>query len=388
MKKIIYLFFLLNSIIIFSQNEEKTIIIKDIDTELPIEDATVFITKSKQTLLSNAEGTVNFILNGLSNIEISHPSYNPMKLRSNLLKDKKNVFFLKSSITGLDEIIVTKQHPQKILKSIIDNSKQKLTIPGRLKVYSREFYKKNGTNSYYNDGLLNFQLYGKEKNIKADILIEQNRSYGLVDEDFSPDLLGYNLNDIIQNYYNFKYLEPLLDPNARKKYDFLIKSNSKNEDYLIMSITPVDPSKILRDDFTIVYDRKKKLILEASSFVSPSIIAGVKEKTSIGSKNIYKSSFKTMFRIDNSNYYLVGSKEEVGFERIDKKNVKTDIEVKNYFVITHFSTHKFTYDHTDVFKDKTLYNKKNSILTNYWDVSGLVATEEEEAIIASLEFRP
>jgi hypothetical protein len=72
----------------------------------------------------------------------------------------------------------------------------------------------------------------------------------------------------------------------------------------------------------------------------------------------------------------------------DKKNNKTDIEVKNYLITTNFSTHKFTYKDSEVFKEKTLFNIKNSILTNYWDVSGLTPTEEEEAIISSLEFRP
>jgi hypothetical protein len=388
MKKVLFLFLLLYSIVVSSQNEEKTIVVKDIDTEQPIEDATIFISKTKQTLLSNVEGTASFILNGISNIQITHSSYNTIKLRSNILKDKINVVYLKNNITGLDEIIITKQHPQKILKTIVDNSIKKLTIPARLKVYSREFFKLNGTNSYYNDGLLNFQLFGTTKNFKSDVLVEQNRSYGLVYEDISNDLLGYNLNNIIQNYYNFKYLSPILEPKAKKEYDFLIKSYSKNDDYYLMTVTPMDNAKQMLDDFTIVYDRKKKLIIEASSYVSPMTVAKLKEKTAVGSKNIYKSLFKTIYRQDNFNYYLVSSKEEIGFERIDKKNSKTDIEVKNYFITTNFSTHKFTYKDSEVFKEKTLYNIKNSILTNYWDVSGLTPTEEEEAIISNLEFRP
>lgn len=388
MKKVLFLFLLLYSIVVSSQNEEKTIIVKDIDTEKPIEDATIFISKTKQTLLSNAEGTASFILNGISNIQITHSSYSTIKLRSNILKDKINVVYLKNNITGLDEIIITKQHPQKILKTIVDNSIKKLTIPARLKVYSREFFKLNGTNSYYNDGLLNFQLFGTTKNFKSDVLVEQNRSYGLVYEDISNDVLGYNLNNIMQNYYNFKYLNPILEPKAKKEYDFLIKSYSKNDDYYLMTVTPIDNAKQMFDDFTILYDRKKKLIIEASSYVSPMTVAKLKEKTAVGSKNIYKSLFKTIYRQDNFNYYLVSSKEEIGFERIDKKNSKTDIEVKNYFITTNFSTHKFTYKDSEVFKEKTLYNIKNSILTNYWDVSGLTPTEEEEAIISNLEFRP
>ena len=96
--------------------------------------------------------------------------------------------------------------------------------------------------------------------------------------------------------------------------------------------------------------------------------------------------FKSIYRIDGFGYYLVGSKEEIGFSKIDKKKT-TDIEVKNCFVITSFSDKGFTYNDSDVFKDKTLYNKKNSILTNYWDVSGLTSTDEEQKIIAELEFR-
>lgn len=386
MKRTFILFFLIFSITAFSQNEEKIIVLKDADTNLPIEDATVFVAKTKQTLLSNVEGTVNFVLNGVSNIQITHSSYASVKLRSTTLKEKQNVVYLKNSITGLEEIIITKQHPQKILKTIVENSVKKLTIPARLKVYSREFFKLNGTNSYYNDGLMNFQLFGNAKNFKTDILVEQNRSYGLINEEIANDVLGYNLNDIMQNYYNFKYLNPILEPKAKKEYDFLIKSYSKNDDYYLMTVTPVDNVKELKDDFAILYDRKRKLIIEVSSFVSPTTIANTKDKTTVGSKNIYKSLFKTIYRQENSNYYLVSSREEIGFERIEK-NKKTDIEVKNYFVTTNFSNHNYTYKDSEVFKDKTLYNKKNSILTNYWDVSGLTATDEEEEIILKIEGR-
>ncbi len=387
MKKIAIAFLLIFSSIAFSQNEEKIILLKDADTNLPIEDATVYVAKTRQTLLSNVEGAVNFVLNGISNIQITHSSYVSVKLRSNTLKEKQNVVYLKNSITGLEEIIVTKQHPQKILKTIVESSIKKLTIPARLKVYSREFFKLNGANYHYSDGLMNFQLFGNNKNLKTDILVEQNRSYGLLTGQISGDVLGYNLNDIMQNYYNFKYLNPILEPKARKEYDFLLKSYPKNEDYYLMTVTPVDNVAEIRDDFTILYDRKKKIIIEVSSFVSPTTIANTKDKTTVGSKNIYKSSFKTIYRQDSFNYYLVSSREEIGFERIDKKNIKTDIEVKNYFVTTNFSNHNYTYKDSEVFKEKTLYNKKNSILTNYWDVSGLTPTDEEQEIILQVEAR-
>ncbi|WP_439554655.1 hypothetical protein [Flavobacterium macrobrachii] len=385
MKKTILLFFLVFSFTISAQEVEHTIIVKDADTNNPIEDVSVYITKTKQLLLSNSEGKVTFDLTGISNIQVSHSSYVTVNIRSSALLKTDNIIYLKNNTKDLDEIIITKQHPQKILKALVQNSIKQLTVPARLKVYSREFFKMNGTYSYYNDGLMNFQIFGRDKNFKSNILVEQNRSIGLINEEISGDVLGYNLNNIMENYYNFKYLEPILAERAKKDYEFVIKVYSANNNYNLISATPLDEGKGLKDDFTIIYDPKKKLIIEVSSIIAPSSLTRSKEKTAVGSKNIYKSIFKTIYRTDTQNYYLASSKEEIGFERVDKHNKTTDIEVRNYFVTTNFSNQNYIYKESEVFKDKTLYNKKNVILSDYWNVSGLAATDEEKEIIDKIE---
>jgi len=384
-KKTILLLFFVFSFTISAQEVERSIIVKDADTNNPIEDVSVFITKTKQLLLSNSEGKVTFDLNGISNIQVSHSSYVTVNIRSSALLKTDNIIYLKNNTKDLDEIIVTKQHPQKILKALVQNSIKQLTVPARLKVYSREFFKMNGTYSYYNDGLMNFQIFGRDKNFKSNILVEQNRSIGLINEEISGDVLGYNLNNIMENYYNFKYLEPILVERAKKDYEFVIKVYSANNNYNLISATPLDEGKGLKDDFTIIYDPKKKLIIEVSSIIAPSSLTRSKEKTAVGSKNIYKSIFKTIYRTDTQNYYLASSKEEIGFERVDKNNITTDIEVRNYFVTTNFSNQNYIYKESEVFKDKTLYNKKNVILSDYWNVSGLAATAEEKEIIDKIE---
>jgi hypothetical protein len=384
MKNILIALFLILSSQVSSQNVEKTITVIDAETNLPIEDVTIFILKTKQALISNAVGKVNFKLTGSSNIQVTHSAYVTVTVRSSALLKTDNIIYLKSNVTNLDEIIITKQHPQKILKALVENSIKKLTVPARLKVYTREFFKLNGNYAYYNDGLMNFQVFGKEKKFKSNILVEQNRSFGLVNEEISSDVLGYNLNDIMQNYYNFKYLNPILDPKSKKDFDFVLKAYTKNKNYNIMLVSPLENTKGLQDDYTIIYDYKKKIIIEVSSVVSPSTLTRVKDKKAIGSKNIYKSIFKTIYRFDDDIYYLVSSKEEIGFERVDK-NAMTDIEVRNYFITTNFSNQNYTYKESEVFKDKTLYNKKNVVLTNYWDVSGITPTDEEQEIILKIE---
>jgi hypothetical protein len=230
---------------------------------------------------------------------------------------------------------------------------------------------------------MNFQIFDKTKKVNSNILVEQNRSIGLLDVDITSDLLGYNLNDIMENYYNFKYLSPLLQSDAKKEYDFIIKVYSKNKEYNIISAIPTEKAKGLADDFSIVYDPEQKIIIEVSSVLSPSIVSKVEDKKTVGSKNIYKSFFKTIYKKESENYYLVSSKEEIGFEKIEKDKTK-NIEVKNYFITTNFSNQNYSFKENEVFKDKTLYNKKNVILSDYWNVSGITATQEEQEIIDTI----
>jgi hypothetical protein len=135
-----------------------------------------------------------------------------------------------------------------------------------------------------------------------------------------------------------------------------------------------------------VYDPEEKIIIEVSSVLSPSIVSKVEDKKTVGSKNIYKSFFKTIYKKESENYYLVSSKEEIGFEKIEKDKTK-NIEVKNYFITTNFSNQNYSFKENEVFKDKTLYNKKNVILSDYWNVSGITATQEEQEIIDTINGR-
>ena len=346
MKRTLLVFLLLVSSCVLAQKIERTLIIKDMDTQLPLEDVTVLVAKTKQILISNKEGEVSFIVNGNSNIQLSHPSYVSMTVRPATLKQNGNIIYLKSSLNKLDELVVTRQHPQKILKSLVANSIKKFNVPARLKVYS-----------YYTDGLLNFQIVGDQKKLNSTILVEQNRSFGVVEEEVSADLLGYNLNNIMENYYTFKYLAPLLDPKAKDSYYFLVRSYSENDAYYVLTATPLDNSKGLLDEFKIIYDNQKNLIIEVSSKISEISLARNSGKAVKGAKNIYMSNVKTTYRVEEA----------------------------NYLVTTNFSNQNYTYREPQVFKDKSLINKGNSILTNYWDFSGLAATDEEQRIIAIIE---
>ncbi|KRD09934.1 hypothetical protein ASE21_09415 [Flavobacterium sp. Root901] len=384
MRKFILLFFVLIGFNAFSQEEQYSIIVKDIETQLPIENATVVILKTKQILTSNKEGKVSFMLTGGSNVQVSEKNYENLTVRwTSLNGDQKFIVYLKSNNTKLDEIVLSKQAPQKVLQKLVLTSSKRLADSYRLKVYVREFFMLDNKYSYFNDGLVNFQFSGSPS---TTLLVEQNRSYGLLETDISADLRGYDLNNIMKNYNDFKYFDPLLDPKAKKEYDFIIKGHPKNKDYYVMYITPLDKAKDAIDNFEIVYDPEKKLIIEFKIDVTPQNLDKVEEKTGANSKNITKSFINVNYRLDGENYYLLGSNEEIAYDLILKDQVKK-IQVRNSFITTNFNKQNFTYKESDVFKEKSLFNKRNKILTNYWDISGFVSTDEEKAIIASLDYK-
>nr|WP_294787172.1 hypothetical protein [uncultured Flavobacterium sp.] len=383
MKKLLLLVIvLLSNISVFAQSEEYSVLVKDIETLQPIENATVVVLKTKQVLMTNEDGKVTFVLSGGSNVQVSEMNYEDLTLRWASLKENEFVVYLKNKKENLDEVVVSQENLQKTLQRIVANSKQKISTAHRLKVYVREFFMLDNQYSYYNDGLVNFQF---NKNNTTTLLVEQNRSYGLLETDVSADLMGYNLNNIMENYSNFKYFEPLLDSKAKKDYDFTVKGHSKNKDYYVMSVTPLDKAKEAVDNFEVIYDPAKKIILEYTISVTPAGFDKI-EKTKVGEKNTTKSVINVSYRLDGNDYYLLSSNEEIGYTLIQKEKSK-NIQVRNSFVTTGFNKQNFTYNESDVFKEKSLFNKKNKILTNYWDISGFTATDQEKAIIASLEFK-
>lgn len=382
-KKLFSVFILLFSVLSFSQSEI-TVILKDVDTDLPIADAIITVLRTNQGLISNAEGVFKLNLTRPSMIEIAHTSYKKYQVKSNtLIQEGVNIITLERVTEVLEDVILTDKHPQDILKDLIKNSLKKLTIPANLRVYTREFFKRDNAYSFYNDGLVNFQILEDKKAVKTDILVEQNRTIGLVDE-FDKDLLGYNLNNLMENYYQFKYLNDILDPKSKKKYDFQLVTYPQNEDYLVIRVKPYSTVDGFLSEYSILYESKRKLILEVSS----SLPADRAEKNSglldFKNRKIYKSNFKTTYRLESKDYYLANSKEEIGF-KMDKNKKEVTFEVTNYLITTEFRTAIFKYKDTEIFKDKTLLNKKDSVLTEYWEIdTGVLLTQTEKDIINNL----
>lgn len=388
MKKVFLICFILVSFLSFSQTKEVTLIFKDKSSGSYVENVIVNIIRTDENFQSNKEGLVKFKLDKPSRIIISQTEYKQVALNSITFKSSEITVELESISQDIEDIVITNRQSFSILKTLINKSKKQLTAPINLKIYSREFFKYNNEYTSYSDGLVNFCLKEKPDKFDADILVEQNRTYNLINnEKIEKKTLSYNMYDIIQNYYDFKYIHNLAESKAKKKFEFEIKTVRGKDNFYQMLITPKPEIEEFLPTVSIIYDYKKNIILELDYYVESNRFefADVSNLKIIKGK-VFNSTFKALYILDGEDYFLASTKEEIGIIVRDKKDLENKIEVTNYLMTNKHSKKFVPYQKEDIFKEKSLINKKNSIITEYWETnSGLLLTESERKIVENLQ---
>lgn len=390
MKNLFFFGLILFSVLSFSQTKEVVLVFKDKTSGALIENVVVAILRTDENFQSNKEGVVKFNLNKPSRISIKHTEYKELSINSANLKDVETVIFLENISQDIEDVVITNRQSFNILKTLINKSMKQLTAPINLKIYSREFFKYNNEYSSYSDGLVNFCLKEKPDKFAADILVEQNRTYNLINnEKIEKKTLSYNMYDIIQNYYDFKYIANLAESKAKKKFDFEIKTVKGKADFYQMIIVPKPEIEEFLPTVTVIYDNRKNIILELEYFVEPnrfeySDVSNLK----VVKGKVFNSVFKALYILDGDDYFLASTKEEIGLMVKDKKDVENKVEIANYLITTQHSRKFVPYEKEDVFKEKSLINKKNAIITEYWETnSGLLLTSEEKKIVDNLQLK-
>jgi hypothetical protein len=388
MKNTFFFCLILTSLLSFSQTKEITLIFKDKASGNLVENVLVNILRTDENFQSNKEGLVKFRLEKPSKIFVTHAEYKQVTLNSVSFKELEITVELEIISQDIEDVIITNRQSFSILKKLINKSMNELTAPINLKIYSREFFKFDNEYTSYSDGLVNFCLKDKPDKFAADILVEQNRTYNLINnEKIEKKTLSYNMYDIIQNYYDFKYIRNLAESKAKKKFEFEIKTVRGKDDFYQMVITPKPEIKEFLPTVIVVYNFKKNIILELEYFVEPSRFeySDVSNLKVVKGK-VFNSTFKALYILDGDDYFLASTKEDIGLMVKDKKDVENKVEITNYLITTQHSRKFVPYQKEDIFKEKSIINKKNSIITEYWETnSGLLLTTEEKKIVDNLQ---
>lgn len=391
MKKLIAFCFLLLTTISFGQSKTISGVIKDKETQLPVESVTVSVENSNIGTISNEEGKFRITIpNSNSRVFLTHIFYNPVVV--NPTNDNQEIeLFLEAQTYELQDVIVNKVPAKTMLLDAVKMSKSKLQKSLLLNTYYREFISVDNKFTTFSDGLVDY--YVKRKSGASDLQVKQSRVFDLKDENASERqkaILSVNLNDIqdaIEHGYNFKGLNSIL---KSENYDFSSETK-KLSDGKIIDIVTIEPKQGIEEEMifqgTVTFDSKTKLILDVDLEFSPEH----KKYNQVHSILIAKFKIndyvrKSTYKVDGDKYVLVyyQSKADVYLKFGNKINNSfqstCDLTTLNY------KEGEFKIEKDKKYKSRSLFENGNKYTEEFWKkYDGILLSEKEERLLKTLQ---
>lgn len=365
-------------------------VIKDINTQQPVEAATISADNSNVTTISNVEGSFRIILpEGSKGITISHLSYKNYGIKAGEAGKELEIFLEPAGIE-LEEVVVANKPVNEILGDVVSNSKKHLEKSLLLNTYYREFIKVNDNYTKFADGLLDY--YVKRKSGTADLFVKQSRSFRLKDagdsqrEQIVDAMYLFDVRDAITYAYGFKGITKIL---SDKNYDFQLKMRTDKEGRSVEIITIVPKPGVTEVMFTgtVLYDPVKKLILDMDIKISEEHKKYSEERNLIIFKfKLLDVSRKTSFKIDGDKYVLTYNKIRANFHVKMKNKLDDTFDFTSDNIVMDYKEGEFDLDKKQRYKEKSLFAAGTKFTEEYWKTSNaLLLTAEEEKVIKSLE---
>ena len=371
-------------------------------TNEPIAFANIYNTEAKQGTYSNSEGEFSFFVNNnIQHITISYLGYKTLEVPiSSLEKEKINTILFTQEDYLLEEIIVTDKPLNTIIEGLIENSQKELERNVKLETYYREFVKINDQYSKFADGLVDYYLKPKRKDkVKAKVIVNESRAFELVKEEnletkgtISSSLNSlYNFKDATDDFFSFNTIETYLSKTkTSEEYDFNIKRKVSEDgrEIEIIEVKPLPEIEKLLIEGYIVYDAKKKLILEYDLKVSEHH----KKYSQLKNMILFKGklndfSLKVSFKNENDKYIPNYKKISFDFYLKFGKMVNDNLSGTSDVLINHYQDDNVIFPHKDLFyEEHSLYENGKNYTTEFWKTNkAMPLSQKEETILESIK---
>jgi CarboxypepD_reg-like domain len=391
MKKLITICLLLLATISIGQTKTISGVIKDKESQLPVESVTISVENSNIGTISNEEGKFRITLpNSNSKIVLTHIFYNPIVL--NPTDDNQEMeLFLEPQTYKLEEVVLNKLPAKTMLAQAVSMSKSKLQKALLLNTYYREFVSVDNKFTTFSDGLVDY--YVKRKSGASDLQVKQSRVFDLKDENATERqkaILSVNFNNIqeaIEYGYNFKGLNNIL---KSEDYDFSSETK-KLSDGKVIDIVTIEPKQGIEEEMifqgTVTFDSKTKLILDVDLEFSP------EHKKFNQLHNILIAKFKindyarkSKYKVDGDKYVLVyyQSKADVYMKFGNKINNSfqstCDLTTLNY------KEGEFKIEKDKKYKSRSLFENGNKYTEEFWKKYDVILlSDKEERLLKTLQ---
>lgn len=282
-------------------------IIKDTETNKPIQYVMIIGNVSGKSTVTNSEGRFQFNLPAQdSKLIIKHLDYFTQELA---VKNKKSFNVqMQSSTESLEEIVIFKTSIKDEIEKAIKTSQEKFAKNLKLNTFYRELLYINGTMYQYEDAEIDYYLQSIKKN---DVIVKESRSVKFTNEeakkfDSLSNIRYYwaDFKDNVSYEFNYQFVKNII---SDKEYDLYIttKTAADGTELYVLNFSPIDNAKKATLSGKMIYGAKDYLIREIKADLSEKFINN--SEFTQQNNHRFKSSFynrTTIFNLFNNNYTL------------------------------------------------------------------------------------
>ncbi len=239
-------------------------IIKDIETNKPIQHVMIIGNVSGKTTVTNSEGRFQFNLPAQdSKLIIKHLDYFTQELSAKNTKSF-NVQ-MQSSTESLEEIVIFKTSIKSEIEKAIKTSQEKFAKNLKLNTFYRELSYVNGSMYLYEDAEIDYYLQSINK---SNVIIKESRSVKFSNKEAqkfdSLSKVSYYWGDLkerVSNEFDFKLIKNII---SDKEYDLYItaKTAADGTELYVLNFNPIDNAKKATLSGKMIYGAKDYLIRE------------------------------------------------------------------------------------------------------------------------------
>ncbi len=239
-------------------------IIKDIETNKPIQHVMIIGNVSGKTTVTNSEGRFQFNLPAQDfKLIIKHLDYFTQELSAKNTKSF-NVQ-MQSSTESLEEIVIFKTSIKSEIEKAIKTSQEKFAKNLKLNTFYRELSYVNGGMYLYEDAEIDYYLQSINK---SNVIIKESRSVKFSNKEAqkfdSLSKVSYYWGDLkerVSNEFDFKLIKNII---SDKEYDLYITAITAADgtELYVLNFNPIDNAKKATLSGKMIYGAKDYLIRE------------------------------------------------------------------------------------------------------------------------------
>lgn len=306
MKNSLLLFFVFCTTTLLAQKSVQGII-KDTETNQPIEYAIIVGNISGKSTVTNSEGRFRLNLSAEdSKIIVKHLSYFTKELPVNATQSFN--IQLQSTTESLEEIVILQTSIKSEIKKAIKTSQARFANNLKLNTFYRELLYINGEMYQYEDAEVDYYLQSINK---SNVVVKESRSVKFANEEAkkfdSISRVHYYWGDFKENVayeFDFKLVKRII---SDKEYDLYLTTKTAGDgtELNILHFNPTDNAKKATLSGTVVYGAQDYLIREIKAGLAEKFMAN--NEFMQQNNHRFKRSFynrTTIFNLYNNKYSL------------------------------------------------------------------------------------